>query len=145
MMAFYGATKTCIITDNGNELEITLLDRLPVGKNFEWIETPYKRRSIEANNGYVRFSEEEYVLDLTAISNSEVIAFEEQLLSYKGKGFFDQLETFIGKLLVCTLKGSDKSEQVFNDLDNYIGFVIDGATREFYNDASRIIDQEKSR
>ena len=53
--------------------------------------------------------------------------------------------TFIGKLLIGSLKGNKQCETVFNDLNNYLDFVIGGAIKEFYNDCNAVLIESKNR
>lgn len=144
MMKFYGAVKVCNVTYSDEKLEIIELDRLPAGKGFQWIEIPYKRTIISNELDYPKFSNPEIIIDLSQISKADVVEFEQGLPSYKGKGYVSGIETFIGKLAICALKGSSKSEKIFNDIDNYLDFVLDGAFREFYNDAQKILEESKA-
>ena len=145
VLRFYGAVTTCQVSVKGEVLEIVELDRLPLGKNFKWIQTPYRKAILSDVAGTPTFSDAEFVLDLSNISNSDVKSFVDELPNYKGKGYFQEIENFIGKLLICSLKGNEQCEIVFNDIDNYLNFVLDGALAEFHNDCKSVLEQSKSR
>lgn len=91
------------------------------------------------------FGDEEFVQDLSNISDSNINFFVDELPNYNGKGYFNGIETFIGKLLIGSLKGSKECEMVFNDIGNYPNFIFDGAFREFYNKRRSDLEQGKSR
>ena len=139
VMAFFGAVTTCKVTAKENELEVIVLDRLPAGAGFQWIELPYQRMTITPVYGYPHLSATELVLDLSAITPADLAAFEKELPDYQGRGFFEGIEDFIGKLAISTMKGSTGSRKVFNDVDNYLNTVIDGGLKEFHQDCSQVI------
>ena len=145
VLRFYGAVTTCQVSVKGEVLEIVELDRLPLGKNFKWIQTPFRKAILSDVAGTPTFSDAEFVLDLSNISNYDVKSFVDELPNYKGKGYFQEIETFIGKLLICSLKGNEQCEIVLNDIDNYLNFVLDGALAEFHNDCKSVLEQSKSR
>lgn len=145
VLRFYGAVTTCHVRSTGNSLEIIELDRLPLGEGFQWIQTPYRKVILSDASGTPKFRDEQFVLDLSNISDSDINSFTDKLPGYKGKGYFEEIETFIGKLLICSLKGNEQCEAVFNDIDNYLNFVLDGAFREFYNDCKNVLEESKSR
>lgn len=145
VLRFIGAVTTCQVTVKDEVLEVVELDRLPLGQNFRWIQTPYRKVTAYDSAGTPTFSDPEFVLDLSKITNSDLNSFVDELPNYKGKGYFEEIETFIGKLLIGSLKGSEECEAVFNDIDNYLNFILDGAFREFYNDCKRVLEQSKSR
>ncbi len=145
MMAFFGAVTTCKVTVKEDALEIIVLEKMPVGSGLKWKEVPYKRFMIENELGYPKLSAGELILNLDGLGMPYVKAFEDKLPSYKGKGYFDELEDFIGKLAICAMKGSEVSETVFYDINNYLNFVIDGHLKEFHRDCERMIEEYKSR
>jgi len=140
----YGDLRTCQVIYNGRFVEIFELIRLPIGKGFQWIQTPYKTVELSDVSGAIAIGKEQFVLDLSDITDSDVNSFVDELPSYKGKGYFDEVETFIGKLLVCTLKGNKQCEAVFNDIRNYLDYALDGAASEFYSDCTSVLENSKS-
>jgi len=140
VLRFYGAETTCQVSVEGDVLEIVELDRLPLGNNFKWIQTPYRKVILSDVNGTPTFGDEEFVLDLSNIADSDINSFVDELPNYKGKGYFKEIETFIGQLLIGSMKGSEECETVFNDIDNYLNFVLDGAFREFHNDCKSVLE-----
>lgn len=145
VLRFYGAVTTCYVRSTENSLEIIELDRLPLGEGFQWIQTPYRKVILSDVSGTLKFGDEQFVLDLSNISDSDINSFVSELPNYQGKGYFEEIETFIGKLLICSLKGNEQCEAVFNDIENYLNFVLDGAFREFYNDCKNVLEKSKSR
>ncbi|MEQ8241154.1 MAG: SH3 domain-containing protein [Cyclobacteriaceae bacterium] len=145
VLRFYGAVTTCYVRSTGKSLEIIELDRLPLGKGFQWIQTPYRKVVLSDVSGTPTFGDEKFVLDLSNITDSDIASFVSELPNYKGQGYFDEIETFIGKLLICSLKGNKQCEAVFNDINNYLNFVLDGAFKEFYNDCKTVLNESKSR
>ncbi len=145
VLRFYSAVTTCYVRSTGNSLEIIELDRLPIGERFQWVQTPYRRVLLSDVSGIPTFGDEKFVLDLSSISDSDTNSFVGELPNYKGKGYFEEIETFIGKLLICSLKGNEQCKTVFNDIDNYLNFVLDGHFREFYNDCKNVLRESKSR
>ena len=145
VLRFYGAVTTCYVRSIENALEIIELDRLPLGEGFQWIQTPYRKVILSDASGTLKFSDEQFVLDLSSIYDSDINSFVNELPNYKDKGYFEEIETFIGKLLICSLKGNEQCEAIFNDIDNYLNFVLDGAFREFYNDCKKVLEESKSR
>lgn len=145
MMKFYGAVTTCNVTYQNGALEIVELHWFPVGEHFRWVQIPFSMTKIYSNAGNPEFSERKIIFDLSHISTSDVKKFEQELPNYKGKGYFEEIDTFIGQLAVCAMKGSDLSENILNGIDHYLNFVLDGATREFYNDARSILNEYKKR
>ncbi len=143
VLRFYGAVQTCQVTVEENKLQITELDRLPVGAGFAWVQVPYRQVELTDVDGKLTFSKERFVLDLSAINTQDIEAFEAVFPQFRGKGYFDELETFIGKLLVCSLKGSKKCRTAFEDIDNYLNVVLDGHFREFYNDCKEVLANSK--
>ncbi len=144
VLRFYGAVTTCQVRAKGSSLEIIELDRLPIGERFQWIQTPYRKVEIRDVNGTPKFGDEQYVLDLSMVTDADINAFVRDLPKYKNKGYFDEVETFIGKLLVCSLKGNEQCKTIFNDIDSYLNFVLDGAYAKFYNDCRNVLENSKS-
>jgi hypothetical protein len=142
-LRFYRAVKTCQVTYNGNSLEIVELDRLPVGKRFQWIQTPYLKTKLSEKSGNPVFSDEQLILDLSNITASDIDSFVKGLPNYKGKGYFDEMESLIGKLLICSMKGNEQCTAIFNDVENYLNFTLDGAIKLFYNDCKKVLENRK--
>ncbi len=138
MIEFFGALQTCYVEIQPNKLKITELTRLPFGKDWNWIETPLSKSFIELDSGNNLVHSKSipvlnYKLESTTIEN-----FLLDIEKRKGKGYYDELETTIGGLLKCALNGNDEAKKILFDFDNYIGFVLDGAYREFYNESIAI-------
>lgn len=144
MMAFFMATTSCKVSQTENMVDILVLERLPVGKGLGWMEVPYKKFVVFNELGYPKITDGEIILDLSAVKIEDIQLFERNLAKYKGKGYFKEIDDIIGKLAVCTMLGSQKSESVFYNLNNYLDFVLDGHFLEFYKDCKKIIEEYKA-
>ena len=136
---FYGARSTCHLNAENNKLEIVEFKRIPVGKKFQWIEAPYEKTTLVNEGRTLNFTKKQVLLDLPNITKSDVNEFESELMGYKGNGYFEDISTFVGKLMICTLKGSERSKMIFYDINNFLDVTLDGADLEFYKLCSEII------
>ncbi len=145
VLRFYDAVTTCQVRSTANSLEITELERLPVGSGFQWIQTPLKKVILSDVSGTPKFGDEQFALDLSNITDTDISSFVGELPNYKGKGYFKEIETFIGKLLVCSLKGNEQCETIFKEVESYLNFELGGHYKEFYNKCKSVLENRKSR
>lgn len=144
VIRFYGAVTTCEVIYTGEALEIVELDQLPVGKNFQWVETPCKKVKITNDSGDLKFTNEQLAINLSRITEKDINSFVHKLPAYKDKGYFEGVEDFIGKLLVCALAGSEQCQKVFYDIESHLNFAFDGAFKKFYDDCKLIMEEDRS-
>lgn len=145
-LKYIGEIITTKVTYSNQYLEIIQFTRLPVGENFQWIEAPVKKNIISDCNGVITLSDEELILDISSIKDSDIKEFEKNLSAYLISKNLENYTAgeFIAKLGICVLKGSVKSKDVFFNIENYTSIPIDGELAQFYDELKQIIEKYKN-
>jgi len=145
MIKFYEALQTCWVTAYSDRIEIVELANLPVGKDLKKKTVPFSKEVLTASGGELVLSPREVILDLSNISPEQVAQVETAIPAFKNKGFSEQMETFMAKLAVCSMKGSEKCRAAFENFEAFTGAPLDGAYAETHAELSALIGMYENR
>ena len=131
----YGAVQYCRVENKDNELLITELINLPVGKDWKFEMAPYAEQTVTSKDLQVVVSDVEPVLEVPKLANEKIEDFLQSVRDQRGGGKLENWERDIMKLLVTALHGNKEAAEILLNLESYIGFKTDGAQAGTYRDA----------
>jgi len=127
---FWDATLTCRVFMENDVLKIEEFCNLPVGKNRNFIFTPWHIEELSYKNG--KLNRLPFTKDIRRYSKEEIKqTLEEYTLAIKD-GLPDDSEDLIAKLFVAALSGDKKANEYFKAFPDT--FPIDGGGLETYKE-----------
>ncbi len=135
ILAEYGAVQYCRVENKNNELIITELINLPVGKDWQFNMVPYAERTITSKDLQIIVSDVKPVLEVPKLDDEKIEEFLQSVRDQQGGGKLENWERDIMKLLISALHGNQEAADILLNLESHIDFKTDGAQAETYGDA----------
>jgi hypothetical protein len=123
------------ITDDS--IKITLLMRLPVGKNFAFIETPFKEWKLDLERSNSKFKVVK-VLN-TNMTAEQILRLVKSIREVPPKNL-DQFYSIMYKLFLSAISGNKEAEQMFRDHKGRFGITLDGFYEEDFGELKYALD-----
>ncbi len=129
----YGAVPTCELRQVGNQIQISELFYLPIGKKWKYKRIPLFTQFLKIDDEKLVVSEKTFLPTAIKVDSSMMNVFMGEVYRNKGILSFNEVEVFMDKLLVLSLNNYPEAFLILNDFKTYFNVILDGTYLEHLN------------